>query len=82
MKNYGTRAGIEGPSLEDGTSVTVLEDVVTTAGSAIKAIKKLRENNYLVNEVLSIVDREEGGFEALRKENVELKSLFSIKDFI
>jgi len=82
VKNYGTRAGIEGPSLEDGTSVTVLEDVVTTAGSAIKAIKKLRENNYLVNEVLSIVDREEGGFEALRKENVELKSLFSIKDFI
>ena len=82
IKNYGTKAGIEGPSLKLGTLVTVLEDVVTTAGSAIKAIKKLRQNNYVVNEVLAIVDREEGGMEALRKENVELKCLFSIKDFI
>ena len=82
IKNYGTKAGIEGPSLEVGTLVTVLEDVVTTAGSAIKAIKKLRENNLLVHEVLAIVDREEGGYEALKKENVRLKSLFSIKDFM
>ncbi len=81
IKNYGTKAGIEGPSLKEGTIVTVLEDVVTTAGSAIKAIKKLRENNYSVNEVLAVVDREEGGFEALKEENVQLKSLFSMKDF-
>ena len=81
IKNYGTKSGIEGPSLEKGTSVTVLEDVVTTAGSVIKAIKKLRENNILVEEVLSIVDRQEGGYEALYDENVKLKSLFTIKDF-
>lgn len=82
IKNYGTKAGIEGPTLKEGTIVTVLEDVVTTAGSAIKAIKKLRENNYLINEVLTIVDRNEGGYEALEAENVQLKSLFSIRDFI
>ena len=82
IKNYGTKAGIEGPMLKAGTSVTVLEDVVTTAGSAIKAIRKLRENNFVVNEVLSIVDREEGGYDALKKQNVDLKSLFSIKDFV
>ncbi len=82
IKNYGTKAGIEGPNLEKGTLVTVLEDVVTTAGSVIKAIKKLRENNYVVEEVLSIVDRQEGGFEALDDENVKLKSLFTIKDFL
>jgi orotate phosphoribosyltransferase len=81
-KNYGTKSGIEGPSLEKGTLVTVLEDVVTTAGSVIKAIKKLRENNYVVKEVLSIVDREEGGYQALDIENVKLKSLFTIKDFL
>ena len=81
IKQYGTKAGIEGPTLEEGTLVTVLEDVVTTAGSVIKAIKKLRENNYLVEEVLSIVDRQEGGLEALEDENVKLKSLFTIKDF-
>ena len=82
IKNYGTKSGIEGPSLQQKTLITVLEDVVTTAGSALKAIKKLRENNYIVNEVLAIVDREEGGLEALKSENVKLKSLFSIKDFI
>jgi len=82
IKKYGTKAGIEGPTLEEGTLVTVLEDVVTTAGSVIKAIKKLRENNYVVEEVLSIVDRLEGGLEALEDENVKLKSLFTIKDFL
>ena len=82
IKKYGTKAGIEGPTLEEGTLVTVLEDVVTTAGSVIKAIKKLRENNYVVEEVLSIVDRQEGGLEALEDENVKLKSLFTIKDFL
>ena len=82
IKNYGTKSGIEGPILEKGTLVTVLEDVVTTAGSVIKAIKKLRENNYIVEEVLSIVDRQEGGYEALNNENVKLKSLFTIKDFL
>ena len=82
IKSYGTKAGIEGPLLEKGTLVSVLEDVVTTAGSVIKAIKKLRENNYIVEEVLSIVDRQEGGYEALNNENVTLKSLFTIKDFL
>ena len=81
IKEYGTKAGIEGPSLNEGTVVTVLEDVVTTAGSAIKAINKLRENKFLVKEVLSIVDRKEGGYEALKEQNIQLKSLFSIKDF-
>ena len=82
IKNYGTKSGIEGPTLEKGTLVTVLEDVVTTAGSVIKAINKLRENNYVVDEVLSIVDRQEGGYKALDDENVKLKSLFTIKDFL
>ena len=82
VKEYGTKAGLEGPTLNEGTLVTVLEDVVTTAGSAIKAINKLRENNFLVKEVLSIVDRKEGGYEALKEQNIELKSLFSIKDFV
>ena len=81
-KNHGTKSGIEGPNLDSKTFVTVLEDVVTTAGSCLKAINKLRENNYVVNEVLSIVDREEGGSDILRENNVVLKSLFNIRDFI
>ena len=82
IKSYGTKAGIEGPHLKENTLVTVLEDVVTTAGSSLKAINKLRENNYIVKEVLSIIDRDEGGKENLQKNNINLKSLFSINDFI
>ena len=82
IKNYGTKSGVEGPNLKENTLITVLEDVVTTAGSSLKAINKLRENNYIVNEVLSIVDRQEGGKEALEKNNIKLKSLFTIQDFL
>jgi len=82
IKNYGTKSGLEGPNLEKNTVVTVLEDVVTTAGSCLKAINKLRENDYIVKEVLSIVDREEGGEELLKENQIKLKSLFNIRDFI
>ena len=82
IKSYGTKSGIEGPNLDSKTVVTVLEDVVTTAGSCLKAINKLRENDYIVNEVLTIVDREEGGADVLRKNKVVLKSLFNIREFI
>ena len=82
VKEYGTKAGLEGPLLNEGTVVTVLEDVVTTAGSAIKAINKLRQNKFVVKEVLSIVDRKEGGYESLKAQDIELKSLFSIEDFV
>ena len=82
IKEYGTKSGLEGPDLEINSSVTVLEDVVTTAGSSLKAIKKLRENNFLVKEVLTIIDRNEGGKENLMNHNIELKSLFTINDLI
>ena len=82
IKSYGTKSGIEGPTLSENSLVTVLEDVVTTAGSSLKAIKKLRENNFIVKEVLSIVDRDEGGQDNLSRNDVKLKSLFSISDFI
>ena len=82
IKNYGTKAGIEGPELKANTLVTVLEDVVTTAGSSLKAINKLKENNFVIKEVLTIVDRDEGGKDNLLQNNIKLKSLFTIKDFI
>ena len=47
----------------------------------MKAINRLREKNFIVKEVLTIVDREEGGRENLRKNDINLKSLFEIKDF-
>ena len=80
-KRHGTQAWIEGPELPKGTKVTVLEDVVTTGGSAIKAAEKLRDAGYEVNRVVAIVDRLDGGAEAMKEAGLELRSLFSLEDF-
>ena len=79
-KGHGTQAWIEGPELSKGTKVTVLEDVVTTGGSAIKAAEKLRDAGYVVERVVAMVDREEGGAEAMKEAGLELRSLFLLKE--
>jgi len=79
-KGHGTGAWIEGPEFPKGTKVTVLEDVVTTGGSSIKAVEKLRDAGYEVNRIVTIVDRQEGGERAIIDAGLELKSLFTIDD--
>tara|TARA_B100000131_G_scaffold34262_1_gene31544 strand:+ start:54 stop:578 length:525 start_codon:yes stop_codon:yes gene_type:complete len=79
-KGHGTGAWIEGPEYPKGTKVTVLEDVTTTGGSAIKAAEKLRDAGYIVERVVTVVDRQEGAIEALATANLELRRLFTIED--
>ena len=81
-KGHGTASQVEGPLPPKGSKITVLEDVVTTGGSSIKAVRVLRDMGYKVNRVISIVDRQEGGLEAMEKEGLELYSIFSIGDFV
>ena len=81
-KGHGTQAWIEGPEFKKGTKVTVLEDVVTSGGSAIKAAEKLRDAGYIVDRVVTIVDRQEGGEEAMKAAKLELKSLFLLEDIV
>ena len=81
-KGHGTGAWIEGPDLPQGTKVTVLEDVVTTGGSAIKAAEKLRDAGYVVDRVVAIVDRQEGGSDAMKEVGLELKSLFTLEELV
>ena len=81
-KGHGTKAWIEGPEFKEGTKVTVLEDVVTSGGSAIKAAEKLRDAGYIVDRVVTIVDRQEGGEDAMKAAKLELKSLFLLEDII
>ena len=82
-KGHGTQAWIEGPTLPEGSIVTVVEDVITTGGSAIQAVKKIRDIGYKVNRVVAIVDRQEDGEAgvAMKEEGLELRSLFTLKDF-
>ncbi len=79
-KGHGTGAWIEGPSLPKGSKVTVLEDVVTTGASSLKAVEKLRNEGYIVNSVIAIVDREEGGELLIREAGLTLKSIFLLND--
>ena len=79
-KGHGTGAWIEGPLPPKGSRVTVLEDVITTGGSAIKAVEKLRDAGYVVERVVSIVDREEGGKDAMIESGLELRSLFLLDE--
>ena len=82
-KGHGTQAWIEGPTLPEGSRVTVLEDVVTTGGSSIKAVKRLRDAGYVVDRVVTIVDRQEDdeATTAMKLAGLELKTLFTLEDF-
>ena len=81
-KGHGTGAWLEGPLPPKGSKITVLEDVVTTGGSSLKAVEKLRTEGYLVNRVIAIVDRDEGGKNAMSKADVHLTSLFLLNQIV
>ena len=80
-KKYGRRLWIEGP-LEQGINVAILEDVVTTGASSLKAVEKVNEYGCKVKQILAIVDRNEGGREAFKKLGLEYSYLFDINEVI
>ena len=73
-KQHGTGRLIEGP-FRAGDRVAVVEDVVTTGGSALRAIEAVRAADGIVAGVLAVVDREEGGREAIEAAGVEVVAL-------
>ena len=79
-KGHGTGRFVEGP-LRAGQRVWVVEDVVTTGGSSLRAIERLREFGAEVCGVTAIVDRLQGGEAAFAAAGVPLKSLFTVRDF-
>jgi len=79
-KGHGTGAWLEGPLPPSGSRITVLEDVVTSGGSALKAVAQLQAAGYTVERVVTIVDRQEGGTEAMEEAGLELRSLFLLEE--
>lgn len=79
-KGHGTQAYIEGPSLSANSSVVVLEDVVTTGQSALKAVERLRQAGYSVESAIALVDRQQGGAELYKSVRLKFHSIFSIQD--
>ena len=80
-KDHGTGKLIEG-DLNPGDKVLVVEDVVTTAGSSIAAIKTLRENGAVVDTALSVIDRESGGKENYAEIGVNFFSLVKASEIV
>ena len=77
-KGHGSQAYSEGHSLPPGAGVVVLEDVVTTGQSAMKAVKRLQDAGYQVNHIIALVDRQQGGRELYEAEGLKFQSLFTI----
>ncbi|MCL2143072.1 MAG: orotate phosphoribosyltransferase [Methanomassiliicoccaceae archaeon] len=80
-KDHGTSKLIEG-DLNEGDNVLVVEDVITSAGSSISAINTLRSSNVIVEDIISVIDRESGGREALKDIGVTLTSLVKASDLL
>ncbi|NLV25375.1 MAG: orotate phosphoribosyltransferase [Deltaproteobacteria bacterium] len=77
-KKHGTGQWIEGrKNLKSGARVVIVEDVVTTGGSSLKAVERAREEGLEVLGVVALVDREEGGREFLAEQGVALRAIFT-----
>ena len=77
-KEHGTGKAVEGVTCQD-MKLLMIEDVVTSGGSVINAIKSIKEEKMKVTDAYAIVDRMEGATEALHAEGVKLHSLLTIK---
>jgi orotate phosphoribosyltransferase len=80
-KGHGTQKWLEGDKVvKPGTPVAIVEDVCTTGGSSLKAVERARLHGLEVKRVIALVDREEGGRDAVEKE-APLTTLFKASDF-
>jgi orotate phosphoribosyltransferase len=82
-KDHGTTKLVEGDkSLKPGLKDALLEDVVTTGGSSLKAVESLKEAGAQVVGIVALVDRLEGGAETIRATGLPLVTLATRRDFI
>jgi orotate phosphoribosyltransferase len=80
-KEYGTANRIEGP-FEPGELVCLVEDVVTSGGALAEAVEALRAGGLEVRHAVCVVDREEGGTDALARLGVRLQSLYRASELL
>jgi orotate phosphoribosyltransferase len=80
-KRYGTQNKLEGAS-ESGELVCLIEDVVTSGGAALEAVEAVREAGLVCHTAICVVDREEGGSDALARQGVRLRPLFRASELV
>jgi orotate phosphoribosyltransferase len=80
-KQYGTANRIEG-AFEPGEIVCLIEDIVTSGGALLETVAALREARLEVASAVCVIDREEGGTEALAREGVALRPIFRASELL
>lgn len=78
-KNYGTCNLVEG-GFQKGEEIVVIEDVVTTAGQVCTSINQMRDLGLKIQNVICVIDREQGGRENIEKIGCSFKSVFTMKE--
>lgn len=82
-KGHGTRRRLEGSStLAPRSRLVIVEDVVTTGGSTLRAVEAIREEGFEVAGVIALVDRLEGGAEAITAAGLHFQALYTRRDFM
>jgi orotate phosphoribosyltransferase len=79
-KGHGTDNRIDG-NFRPNSTVVLFDDVTTKGGSVMQAVRAVRERGATIKKIITIVDRLEGATENLRKEGLELVSIFTTRDF-
>jgi orotate phosphoribosyltransferase len=81
-KGHGTAKRIEAPGrVTAGDEVVVVDDVITSGGSTLKAVHALRDAGFIVKHAICVVDRQAGGEANLQAEGISLHALFTLADF-
>ena len=78
-KEHGTGAAAEGQFPPQGEPVAIVEDVVTTGGSLLQSIRHAEESGYNVTHAITLIDRDEGGREAIEAAGYKFWSLFRVE---
>lgn len=80
-KSHGEERQVEG-KMEKGDRALVVDDIITTGGSVVEAVRSVRENGGKVDDVLVLLDRTEGGAENLKEENLNLNKVANIEPLV
>ena len=80
-KSHGTMQWIEG-NLKTGDNVVIVDDVITTGKSTIEAINRVREAGLTIVKVIALVDRQEGGYEAVEKAVADIKAGYRVVEAV
>lgn len=81
-KPHGKQQQVEGPLLKTGANVVLIDDVATTGKAFLESLVVMKKEGFKVRKCICLVDRNEGGREAVAKEGCELVSIFNISEFL